>query len=234
MSKINVSVGTRAESPQAPVEYEIPRDVVAEAIVNAVAHRDYTSNASVQVMLFSDRLEVWNPGTLPPTLTLQDLREPHGSHPRNPLLAEPLYLTRYIERMGTGTRDMIRKCREAGLAEPEFKLTDGFVATIWRPKAAETRPDGNKPAPSGTRLGLSPDQVEILRKCFNPRAIGELMEISGRTNRTKFRDQVLRPLLDEGLVEMAIPDKPTSSKQQYRTTAYGRELLNTLRRNAEK
>jgi predicted HTH transcriptional regulator len=38
------------------VEYEIPRDAVAEAIVNAVVHRDYASNASVQVMLFSDRL----------------------------------------------------------------------------------------------------------------------------------------------------------------------------------
>ncbi|MGE3802609.1 MAG: DUF4062 domain-containing protein, partial [Candidatus Kapaibacterium sp.] len=110
MSKINVSVGTREKSAQAPVEYEIPRDVVAEAIVNAVAHRDYNSNGSVQVMLFTDRLEVWNPGTLPKALTLQDLRRPHSSIPGNPLLAEPLYLTKYIERMGTGTRDMIRKC----------------------------------------------------------------------------------------------------------------------------
>jgi ATP-dependent DNA helicase RecG len=58
MSKINVSVGTREKSAQAPVKYEIPRDVVAEAIVNAVAHRNYDSNASVQVMLFTDRLEV--------------------------------------------------------------------------------------------------------------------------------------------------------------------------------
>ena len=66
MSKINLSVGTREHGPQAPVEYEIPPEVVAEAIVNAVAHRDYNSNGSVQVMLFSDRLEVWNPGTLPP------------------------------------------------------------------------------------------------------------------------------------------------------------------------
>ena len=49
MSKINLSVGTRAAGPQAPVRYEIPREVVAEAIVNAVAHRDYTSNGSVQV-----------------------------------------------------------------------------------------------------------------------------------------------------------------------------------------
>lgn len=99
MSKINLRVGTRAEGPQAPVAYEIPREVVAEAIVNAVAHRDYTSNGSVQVMLFADRLEVWNPGGLPPSLTLEKLRQPHGSVPFNPLLAEPLYLARYIERM---------------------------------------------------------------------------------------------------------------------------------------
>ena len=44
----------RAEGPQAPVEYEIPQEVVTEAIVNAVAHRDYTSNGSVQVMLFAE------------------------------------------------------------------------------------------------------------------------------------------------------------------------------------
>jgi hypothetical protein len=53
MSKIARMVGTRAKGPEAPVEYELPRDAVAEAIVNAVAHRDYASNASVQVMLFS-------------------------------------------------------------------------------------------------------------------------------------------------------------------------------------
>jgi len=70
MSKIARSVGTRAHGPQAPVEYELPREAVAEAIVNAVAHRDYASSASVQVMLFADRLEVWNPGELPPPLTL--------------------------------------------------------------------------------------------------------------------------------------------------------------------
>lgn len=70
-------------------------------IVNAVAHRDYTSNGSVQVMIFANRLEVWNPGGLPTSLTLEKLRQPHGSVPHNPQLAEPLYLTKYIERMGT-------------------------------------------------------------------------------------------------------------------------------------
>lgn len=66
LSKINLAVGTRTEGTQVPVTYEIPPEVVREAIVNAVAHRDYTSNGSVQVMRFADRLEIWNPGTLPP------------------------------------------------------------------------------------------------------------------------------------------------------------------------
>ena len=133
LSKINRSIGTRAESARAPRTYEVPAEVVTEAIVNAVAHRDYTENGSVQVMLFADRLEVRNPGRLPPPLTLEKLREAHRSVPGNPLLAESLYLTEYIERMGTGTLDMIRRCVEADLDEPEFAVTDGFVTTVWRP-----------------------------------------------------------------------------------------------------
>ncbi|THJ19555.1 MAG: DUF4062 domain-containing protein, partial [Nitrospira sp. CG24E] len=133
LSKVARSVGTRSSGTQAPVAYELPRDAVAEAIVNAVAHRDYASHASVQVMLFADRLEIWNPGELPAPLTPDLLRSAHPSIPRNPLLAEPLFLARYIEKAGTGTLDMIALCREAGLPEPEFRQDGGqFVQTLWR------------------------------------------------------------------------------------------------------
>ena len=132
LSKIALSVGTRSESVQAPVAYEMPREVVVEAIVNAVVHRDYTDSSSVQVMLFADRLEVMNSGGLPPALTVEKLRVAHQSVPRNPLLAESMYLMRYIEKMGTGTLDMIRRCAKAGLPEPEFEVGAGFVARIWR------------------------------------------------------------------------------------------------------
>ena len=132
LSKIALSVGTRAETVQAPVAYELPKEVVTEAIVNAVVHRDYTDNSSVQVMLFSDRLEVMNSGRLPPPLTVEKLRVAHQSLPGNPLLAESMYLLRYIERMGTGTVDMIRRCAEAGLPEPEFVASGGFVTIIRR------------------------------------------------------------------------------------------------------
>ena len=132
LGKIDRAIGTRAEGVRAPRIYEIPPDVITEAVVNAVAHRDYTENGSVQVMLFADRLEVRNPGRLPSALTFDMLRVPHRSIPANPLLAEPLYLAEYIERLGTGTVDMIRGCAGAGLPEPEFTVTDGFVTTIRR------------------------------------------------------------------------------------------------------
>ena len=133
MSKLNRSVGTRALGPQVPVEYDIPEEVVAEGIVNAVAHRDYASNASVEVQLFPDRLEIWNPGTVHPPLTLEKLYHPHASQPNNPLIAEPLFLTKYIEKAGTGTVDMLERCRAAVMKQPEFCTDAGFfILTVWR------------------------------------------------------------------------------------------------------
>lgn len=133
LGKINRSVGTHAASTQAPVKYEIPRSVITEAIVNAVAHRNYRHNGFVQVIVFSDRVEVWNPGELPPGLTPERLREPHGPIPRNPLIAEPLFRVEYIQKAGTGTTDMIADCRDAGLPEPDFEQRGPhFVVTIWR------------------------------------------------------------------------------------------------------
>jgi predicted HTH transcriptional regulator len=133
LGKIDRSVGTRIESTQAPVEFEIPRPVIAEAIVNAVAHRNYRHNGFVQVIVFADRIEVWNPGELPPGLTPELLRKPHGPIPRNPLIAEPLFRVKYVEKAGTGTTDMIDDCRKAGLPEPDFEQRGPhFVVTLWR------------------------------------------------------------------------------------------------------
>ncbi|MBN1906365.1 MAG: transcriptional regulator [Deltaproteobacteria bacterium] len=53
--------------------------------------------------------------------------------PRKPLIAEPLYLVRYIEKAGSGTLDMIERCNDAGLPSPDFEERSGqFVTTLWR------------------------------------------------------------------------------------------------------
>jgi len=133
LSKINRSVGTRATSVTAPISFELPPDAIREAIVNAIAHRDYYSNGSVEVRLFIDRLEIWNPGALPGNMTLDTLRKDHSSVPNNPLIAESLYLAKYIEKAGSGTQMMIKVCREANLPEPDFEeREDFFVVTLWR------------------------------------------------------------------------------------------------------
>jgi len=77
----------------------------------------------------------------------------------------------------------------------------------------------------GTKLALSRHQVEILEKCIKETTLLELMAIIGRSDRTKFRQQVLNPLLAGGLIEMTIPDKPRSSLQKYRLTEKGRAWL---------
>ncbi|HGT2643488.1 TPA: Fic family protein [Legionella pneumophila] len=220
MSKINLWVGTREGGAEVPVAYEIPQEVVAEAIVNAVAHRDYDSNGSVQVMLFADRLEIWNPGGLPPSLTLEKLRHPHGSVPRNPLLAEPLYLTKYIECMGTSTGDMIRRCREVGLPEPEFSISDGFKTTILRKSSSMTGQ-------------VDPWVERVLRACELKGELKsiELQEVAGIRHRETFQRNYLDQLLRDELIERTIPDKPKSRLQKYRLSQKGKILLEDLSKN---
>lgn len=162
MSRINNWVGTREDSDNAtvPTHPELPIDAVKEAIVNAVCHRDYTSNASVQVMLFNDRLEIWNPGTLPYGLTVQKLHGPHKSLPANPLLADPMYWNGYIEKIGTGTEDIINQCRKYGLKTPEFYQEEDFRIVIWRIRDMQTDPRRSKGDPKA--IQSDPKEVEIL------------------------------------------------------------------------
>ena len=70
---------------------------------------------------------------MPPGLTPELLRQPHGPIPRNPLIAEPLFRVKYVEKAGTGTTDMIADCLKAGLPEPDFRQSGPhFVTTLWR------------------------------------------------------------------------------------------------------
>ena len=132
MSKLSVSFGQRNEEAQNEVEFEIPRSVIFETIVNAVAHRDYNSTGSVQVSVFRNRIVVRNPGTLPVELTKADLMKEHGSYPHNPYLAEVMYQMGYIEKYGTGITENIRRMQEAHLLAPEIDLSAEFITTIWR------------------------------------------------------------------------------------------------------
>jgi ATP-dependent DNA helicase RecG len=182
LAKLNRAVGTRATSITAPATYDLPPDAVGEAIVNAIAHRDYYSHASVEIRLFADRLEVWNPGALPGNLTLHDLSTDHPSIPANPLIAESLYLTRYIEKAGSGTQRMIELCRDAGLPAPDFELRGGsFVITLWRDWLTDEVLAG---------LNLNERQLHAVThvKLHGRITSGEYQQITGVIPRTAARD----------------------------------------------
>jgi ATP-dependent DNA helicase RecG len=110
---------------------EIPEFVLREAIVNAVAHRDYfEKGANVQVDIFDNRIEISNPGGLPKGLKPENF----GKHSvaRNSLVAALLHRCNYIEKAGTGIQRMREGMKEAGLLEPTFEFSGFFTVTLRR------------------------------------------------------------------------------------------------------
>jgi ATP-dependent DNA helicase RecG len=101
-------------------EWDYPLQALREAVINALCHRDYNSSANVQIRIFDDRIEIWNPGTLPSDISLESLKEEHLSRPRNKNVARLLYLIKIIEQWGSGTTTMVASCRKYGLLDPEF------------------------------------------------------------------------------------------------------------------
>ncbi len=117
---------------------EYPLEAVREALVNAVAHRDYFSFAPVQASIFDDRLEVANPGSLPKGLSVEKLPMLGLGIPRNPTIYRLLSEARYIEAIGTGIPRMISAMRKAGLPDPVFEDFGGFFkVTLYNEKGLE-------------------------------------------------------------------------------------------------
>ena len=207
---------------------ELPLDAIREAVVNAVAHRDYRSTANVQVCLYHDRLEIVSPGGLPAGMTEAELGV--KSVPRNPLLFGILHRMDAVEHIGSGIRRIRDLCREWGVPAPVIDVSEHWVTVGFRRPAVGGEGSGaTSEGPGrdqlGTKSAPSRHQVAILRKSLAAQPITELMAVAGRKDRTKFRNQVLRPLLEAGWIEMTIPDRPTSRNQRYRTTGAGREVL---------
>lgn len=121
------------------------------------------------------------------------LRQPHPSIPHNPLIAEPLYLARYIEKAGSGTLDMIARCGKAGLPEPTFEQRGGqFVTTLWRDWVTEERL---------VQIGLNDRQMKAVShvKVHGRITNKDYQGLTGLTDRTVLRE--LRELLDKGIFE---------------------------------
>jgi ATP-dependent DNA helicase RecG len=117
--------------------------VIREAVINAVAHREYHSSDSIQINIFDDRIEINNPGGLPEGLT----REFFGKRSvrRNPITYRLLRDCQYVEGLGIGIPKMINEMRKAGLKDPEFNFEGGFfVVTLKNAKSTIKPVEGLK------------------------------------------------------------------------------------------
>ncbi len=133
--KNNIHYSSTTDELRKIERWEYSLDAVQEAVVNALVHRDYYSTADVQLSIFIDRMEIWNPEGLPSRLTIEGLKRSHQSIPRNPLIADLFFYIRYVERWGIGTIKIIEVVKKHRLPEPVFEQRDGnFLVTLWKPQ----------------------------------------------------------------------------------------------------
>ena len=125
---------------------EVPAEALREAILNALCHRQYEKyNLTIGIAIYDDRIEIANPGFLPPQITPENIKEEHDSYPYNPLIANVLYSTDYIENWGSGVRRIIEACQKRDVETPTWTVNGGFVVVTFKRPADEDFPkDGPK------------------------------------------------------------------------------------------
>lgn len=112
---------------------EIPLTAVREALINSLIHRDFNNPKSNEVAIYKDRIEIFNPGEFPEGYKPEDFIEgKEGSMPRNPLIANTLYLSKDIEKWGSGFKRITDECKAANV-RVEFKIKkSGFTVIFYR------------------------------------------------------------------------------------------------------
>jgi len=198
---------------------EIPMQAVREAIINSYCHRDFRSSQNNEVVIYSDRVEVYNPGTFPLGYTPQDFIDGKGtSVKRNPLLAQLMYYVKDIESFGTGIRRISNECKNSKV-KVEFEIRKlGFAVVFHRPPNHTNANDGitenitvnigeNIGDSIGENIGVNETQGRIIAKMrenpkISAKEIAQKIGIAPRNVETYIKN-----LKQAGLIERVGPDK---------------------------
>jgi len=103
-----------------------------EAVLNAIAHKDYGSATPIQISVYDDQIMFWNPGHLPAEWTVEQLTAKHASQPHNPDLANAFFRAGMIEAWEQGIERIIEACRIAGMAIPEFQYDQTGLWLVFK------------------------------------------------------------------------------------------------------
>jgi ATP-dependent DNA helicase RecG len=131
---INVRYEITGETLTRENIWDYPLEALRESLLNSVIHRDYFRyNVQTQIKVFDDKIWFFNIGGLPEGITLNQLKIPHPSVARNPLIVHVFYLAGLIEEYGSGIGRIMKSTSEAGIPEPEFKEEfGGFSVYLYK------------------------------------------------------------------------------------------------------
>ena len=111
----------------------MPYHALREALINALCHRHWERyNLTISLAIYDDRIEIASPGTFPPQITPENIKEPHESYPNNLKVAEALYRMTYLENWGSGAKRIMDACDAQGVEAPTWRSDGGFVTITFK------------------------------------------------------------------------------------------------------
>ena len=224
-------------------QLEVPYNALREALINALCHRHWERyNLTISLAIYDDRIEIASPGTFPPQITPENIKEPHESYPHNLKVAEALYRMTYLENWGSGAKRIMDACQAQGVETPTWSSDGGFVTiTFKRPDFKSDIIENDKEDKKITEEGkyplstpqappkhpLSTPQVELLIQKMKDSymTMRNMADVCDIKDLKYFRERYITPALQEGLIERLYPNQPKHPKQQYRLTEVAKEWL---------
>ena len=209
---------------------EIPVEALREALINALCHRQYEKhNLTIGIAIYDDRIEIENPGILVPPLTPENIKQPHISYPYNPIMADVLFRTTFLESWGSGASRIVAACRKQNVPEPEWTTDGGFVVvTFKRPGQAKNNNElvSSRDTTSDTTSDTSSERMQSLvnKLPLGYLSLSDMMKVCNMQSRPSFLVDYITPAIEGGYIERKYPDSPNHPKQQYRLTAKGLAL----------
>lgn len=185
ISHLRVAFEITGETTQRNEIFEYPIPAIRELVLNALIHRDYTSPSDVQIKIYDQRITLFNPGNLFGGLTLEALStDSYSSQTRNKLIAEAFYLTKEIEKYGSGFIRIRKEVSNYPTMSFSYKEQgNGFLTELsYSKQKTDSIPPQTTPqtTPNKQLKGIKQDIVEILIK--HPDASREYIAI--QTNRS--------------------------------------------------
>jgi ATP-dependent DNA helicase RecG len=213
---------------------EYPVDGIREALTNAFVHANYEiPGTRIFIAIYDDKLEIQNPGIMPPGMNIEQFKA-GVSRIRNPVIARTFRELELIEEWGSGYKRIKEACTKGGYPEPVWEELGTVLRVTFFPHqevtmqlSSETQKNQGTKAPRH-QVKINEEYHSVIKQicsfCKEPRSMTEILNFLSRSDRTKFRNRYINPLIEKGMLELTIPDKPKSSNQRYLTTSTGENI----------